>query len=68
MRPARGTSLLSGFHGLVSVDDPQPNERFEARWKRGHCRFTLGEPDRAAGALPSMGPYRCEPVSSPSPR
>ncbi len=67
MRPARGTSLLSGFNGLVSVDDPQPNERFEARWKNGHCRFTLGEPDRAAGALPSMGPYRCEPVSS-SPR
>lgn len=67
MRPARGTSLLSGFNGLVSVDDPQPNERFEARWKSGHCRFTLGAPDRAAGALPSMGPYRCEPVSS-SPR
>lgn len=67
MRPARGTSLLSGFHGLVSVDDPQPNERLEARWKNGHCRFTLGAPDRAAGALPSMGPYRCEPVSS-SPR
>ena len=67
MRPARGTSLLSGFNGLVSVDDPQPNERFEARWKSGHCRFTLGTPARAAGALPSMGPYRCEPVSS-SPR
>lgn len=67
-RPARGTSLLSGFHGLVSVDDPQPNESFEARWKSGRCRFTLGEPARAAGALPSMGPYRCEPVSPPSPR
>ncbi|WP_162248697.1 fimbria/pilus outer membrane usher protein [Variovorax sp. Root473] len=65
-RPARGTSLLSGFNGLVSVDDPQPRENFEARWKGGHCRFTLGAPDRAAGALPSMGPYRCEPVSSPA--
>ncbi|WP_167481235.1 fimbria/pilus outer membrane usher protein [Acidovorax cavernicola] len=64
-RPARGTSLLSGFHGLVSIEDPQPGESLEARWKSGHCRFTLGAPDRAAGALPAMGPYRCLPVSPP---
>ncbi|WP_206177940.1 fimbria/pilus outer membrane usher protein [Variovorax sp. RKNM96] len=66
LRPARGTSLLSGFNGQLSIDDPQPRESFEARWTKGHCRFTLGEIDRA-GTLPSLGTFRCQPVSSPRP-
>jgi len=66
LRPARGTSLITGFNGQLAIDDPQPRESFEARWTKGHCRFTLGEIDRS-GALPSMGPYRCQPVPSPRP-
>ncbi|MET3493382.1 fimbria/pilus outer membrane usher protein [Variovorax boronicumulans] len=61
LRPARGTSLVSGFGGLLAIDDPQPRERFEARWTQGRCRFTLGDIDRSR-ALPALGPYRCEPV------
>lgn len=66
LRRARGTSLISGFNGQVSIDDPQPRESFEARWTKGHCRFSLGEIG-GAGALPALGPYPCQPVQS-SPR
>lgn len=70
LRPARGTSLIAGFNGQLSIDDPRPGEVFEARWKNGHCRFALGEPGGAIGrlgALPAMGPYQCQPVRPQQP-
>ena len=62
----RTVPLISGYGGAVSIEGPQAGESFDARWRGGQCRFTLGVlPPR--GPLPSLGPYTCEPFSTTAP-
>jgi len=56
----RRAALTSGYRGTLEIEAPRAGERFEARWRGGHCGFTLGP------ALPSSGPYTCEPLPAPA--
>jgi outer membrane usher protein len=64
----RATPLLSGYGGTVSIERPQAGEHFDARWRGGQCRFTLGAV-LPQDILPGLGPYTCEPIdAAPPPR
>lgn len=63
---ARTSPLLSGYGGRLEIERPLAGERFDARWRDGHCQFELAANPRA---LQSSGAYTCQPVDTftPSP-
>lgn len=61
--PTRARPLLSGYGGRLEIDSPRGGERFEARWRGGHCAFELAATPQP---LPSSGPYTCQPITAPS--
>ncbi len=63
----RAAPLMSGYQGAVMIRSPRAGERFEARWRGGHCSFALDDVT-AASVLPSWGPYTCAPVAETAPR
>ena len=58
---SRQRSFISGYGGTVSVEQPASGEGFEAQWRGGRCRFSLGKVD-ASGPLPSLGTFECTPT------
>ncbi|MFS2163940.1 fimbria/pilus outer membrane usher protein [Variovorax sp. Varisp62] len=61
----RPFALITGYGGTLQLERPRAGERFEARWRNGHCSFTVG-PVPTTGALPQIGPYTCETMPAPS--
>jgi outer membrane usher protein len=62
----RTTALLSGYGGAMSIDAPRAYEQFEAWWRTGQCRFSLGALD-TAGQLVQSPVYVCMPFSAVTP-
>lgn len=60
----RTSALLSGYDGRLEIERPLAGERFEARWRNGHCSFELAATSQP---LPSSGPYTCQPVDATAP-
>ena len=59
-RPDR--SFISGYGGAVAIDQPVSAEIFEAQWRGGRCRFSLGKVDTSS-PLPSLGTFECKPIA-----